>query len=34
VTAGRSDDGGAEFTLQLPGVTSREALPGVLVPSA
>ncbi|GAA3567070.1 HAMP domain-containing sensor histidine kinase [Microlunatus spumicola] len=34
VTAGRSDDGGAEFTVQLPGVTSREALPGVLVPSA
>jgi two-component system sensor histidine kinase MprB len=34
VTAGRSSDGGAEFTVQLPGVTSREALPSVLVPAA
>lgn len=32
VAAGRSDDGGAEFTLQLPGVTNREALPSLLVP--
>ncbi len=27
VKAGRSSDDGAEFTVQLPGVTSREALP-------
>ena len=33
VTAGRSDDGGAEFTVQLPGVTHIEALPAVLVPA-
>jgi two-component system, OmpR family, sensor histidine kinase MprB len=33
VTVGRSSDGGAEFTLQLPGVTSREALPSLLVPA-
>ena len=33
VTAGRSCEGGAEFTLQLPGVTHREALPSVLVPA-
>lgn len=33
VTAGRSDDGGAEFTIQLPGVTHVEALPAVLVPA-
>ncbi len=32
VTAGRSSDGGAEFTVRLPGVTHREALPSVLVP--
>ena len=31
VRAGRSDDGGAEFTIRLPGVTSREALPQLLV---
>jgi len=34
VTAGRSSDGGAELTVQLPGVTHREALPSVLVPAA
>ena len=34
VSAGRSSDGGAEFTVQLPGVTSREALPDLLVPVA
>ena len=34
VSAGRSSDGGAEFVVQLPGVTSREALPSLLVPSA
>ncbi len=33
VTAGRSDDGGAEFTVQLPGVTHAEAIPAVLVPA-
>ncbi|SEP78619.1 sensor histidine kinase [Microlunatus flavus] len=33
VSAGRSDDGGAEFTIQLPGVTHVEALPAVLVPA-
>ena len=33
VTVGRSDDGGAEFTVQLPGVTNREALPSLLVPA-
>jgi two-component system, OmpR family, sensor histidine kinase MprB len=32
VTAGRSDDGGAEFTIQLPGVTHSEAMPALLVP--
>ena len=32
VSAGRSDDGGAEFTIQLPGVTHLEALPSLLVP--
>ena len=31
VTAGRSSEGGAEFTVQLPGVTHREALPALLV---
>jgi two-component system sensor histidine kinase MprB len=31
VAAGRSDDGGAEFTIQLPGVTNREALPDLLI---
>ena len=30
VTVGRAASGGAEFTLQLPGVSSREALPGLL----
>jgi len=34
VEVGRSSDGGAEFTIQLPGVTSREALPNVLIPAA
>ncbi|SDV01998.1 two-component system, OmpR family, sensor histidine kinase MprB [Microlunatus sagamiharensis] len=34
VTAGRSDDGGAEFTVQLPGVTHVDAIPAVLVPAA
>ena len=34
VTAGRSSDGGAEFTVQLPGVTNREALPDLLIPAA
>ena len=33
VTAGRSDDGGAEFTIQLPGVTHVEAMPSLLVPT-
>jgi len=33
VEAGRSDDGGAEFTVQLPGVTKREALPSLLIPA-
>jgi two-component system sensor histidine kinase MprB len=33
VSVGRSNDGGAEFTVQLPGVTHREALPGLLVPA-
>jgi two-component system sensor histidine kinase MprB len=33
VAVGRSDDGGAEFTMQLPGVTDREALPSLLVPA-
>lgn len=33
VTADRSSDGGAEFTIQLPGATSREALPSMLVPA-
>ena len=33
VAAGRSSDGGAEFTVQLPGVTSREALPSLLIPA-
>ena len=33
VTAGRSAAGGAEFTLQLPGVTSREAVSSLLVPT-
>ena len=31
VTVGRSSDGGAEFTIQLPGVTNREALPDQLI---
>ena len=34
VEVGRSCDGGAAFTVQLPGVTSREALPNVLIPAA
>ncbi len=34
VQAGRSAEGGAEFTLQLPGVTTREAIPGLLIPTA
>ncbi|MGI3785409.1 MAG: sensor histidine kinase [Janthinobacterium lividum] len=34
VTVGRSSDGGAEFTVQLPGVTTREALPSLLVPAS
>ena len=33
VVAGRSAEGGAKFTLQLPGVTSREAVSHVLVPA-
>jgi two-component system, OmpR family, sensor histidine kinase MprB len=33
VQAGRSAEGGAEFTLQLPGVTSREAISSLLVPT-
>jgi len=33
VSAGRSSEGGAEFTLQLPGVTTREAVPSLLVPT-
>ena len=32
-TAGRSAEGGAELTLQLPGVTSREAVSSLLIPS-
>ena len=32
VHAGRSAEGGAEFTLQLRGVTSREAISNLLVP--
>ena len=31
VEVGRSNDGGAEFVLQLPGVTNREALPNLLI---
>ncbi len=31
VRAGRSDDGGAEFTLQLPGATSPQALPSIMI---
>jgi len=31
VSVGRSCDGGAEFTVQLPGVTHRDALPELLV---
>ena len=34
VMAGRSDIGGAELTVQLPGVTHREALPSLLLPAA
>ena len=34
VHAGRSAEGGAELTLQLPGVTSREAVSSLLVPAA
>jgi two-component system sensor histidine kinase MprB len=34
VEAGRSPEGGAEFTLQLPGVTSREAVSDLLVTAA
>ncbi|GAA3567075.1 HAMP domain-containing sensor histidine kinase [Microlunatus spumicola] len=34
VSAGRSAEGGAELTLQLPGVTSREAVSSLLVPAA
>jgi two-component system sensor histidine kinase MprB len=33
VQAGRSAEGGAEFTLQLPGVTSREAVASLLIPT-
>ena len=33
VTAGRANGGGAEFTVQLPGVSHREALPSLLVPA-
>ncbi|GAB2592510.1 sensor histidine kinase [Microlunatus antarcticus] len=33
VSVGRSSDGGAEFTVQLPGVTHREALPSLLLPT-
>ena len=33
VEAGRSAEGGAELTLVLPGVTSREAVSSLLVPS-
>ena len=33
VHAGRSAEGGAELTLQLPGVTSREAVSSLLVPA-
>ena len=33
VTAGRASGGGAEFTVQLPGVSHREALPSLLVPA-
>jgi len=33
VQAGRSAEGGAEFTLQLPGVTSREAISSLLIPA-
>ncbi len=33
VEAGRSAEGGAEFTLRLPGVTSREAISSLLVPA-
>ena len=34
VRAGRSADGGAEFTVQLPGVTHVEAMPSILVPAS
>ena len=34
VQAGRSRDGGAEFTVQLPGVTHLEAMPSILVPAS
>ncbi|WP_172825716.1 sensor histidine kinase [Microlunatus sagamiharensis] len=34
VRAGRSADGGAEFTVRLPGVTHVEALPSILVPAS
>ncbi|GAB2592502.1 sensor histidine kinase [Microlunatus antarcticus] len=34
VSAGRSAQGGAEFVLQLPGVTTREAVSGLLVPTS
>ena len=33
VQAGRSAEGGAELTLQLPGVTSREAVSSLLIPT-
>jgi two-component system sensor histidine kinase MprB len=33
VSAGRSAEGGAELTMQLPGVTSREAISSLLIPS-
>jgi len=33
VKVARSDDGGAEFSVQLPGVTHREALPRLLIPA-
>ena len=34
VHAGRSPEGGAEFTLHLPGVTNRDAVSSLLVPAA
>ncbi len=34
VRAGRSAEGGAELTVQLPGVTHLEAMPSILVPAS